>query len=658
MRLDHHDLAPPTPSSLASPCPSPPGSSSSPSRPLYIQLKPDRSTSPRPSRAPSAGLSSWFNRSPSGSLFNSTATATAGTPIRPPYRVRRATDSALKPVEQNLDCPPEPTSKPRSSLSSRQYLTGLNLNHPTPSQSFPDLSCLKALVFTSLWISSPTLLGRLTNPDHHHHHHYHHRKSYLGQSLEFCVQARLGLSKPILWLILLLVILGAIDLWRGNERTLDNQDWGPTRFRVGRQTGAETRRLKRQMRETPFITLAELGILADPIYSPSNDPLGIAGRWIRPLEHSHSPLITRAHIHPDVSAIILNWSRPENLVVIVAHLCQYDFFESIIIWNNSQKMILTYKDFENTKCPRHKLSIYNSPTNNYFFSRYLACSQSNSEYCYFQDDDCIVKPIRTMYTQFKALLPRLTSVVVQADPVYSVMYNWEWCFNDPPQRLHTCFVWLGHGSFVTKKVVNQFISLLSEFSLPSDSIALADNFFTTSLNQKAHVIVAPKIIGLPLSDQGFSDGTAGLERNRVYIQQGVELLSKALKRGHPLGILSKLDESSSHGGMIRAADQADRLFLMTNIEAFPSGADPASKASKMAWQDGRTNSAQPAILLVISLLDHWGPLLVRLIGLSVSGKSFALVMLLLLMGIIPPSGYLLNRLGGMIGLDWDGLINQ
>ncbi|KNE87585.1 hypothetical protein PSTG_19029, partial [Puccinia striiformis f. sp. tritici PST-78] len=175
-----------------------------------------------------------------------TATATAGTPIRPPYRVRRATDSALKPVEQNLDCPPEPTSKPRSSLSSRQYLTGLNLNHPTPSQSFPDLSCLKALVFTSLWISSPTLLGRLTNPDHHHHHHYHHRKSYLGQSLEFCVQARLGLSKPILWLILLLVILGAIDLWRGNERTLDNQDWGPTRFRVGRQTGAETRRLKRQ----------------------------------------------------------------------------------------------------------------------------------------------------------------------------------------------------------------------------------------------------------------------------------------------------------------------------------------------------------------------------------------------------------------------------
>ena len=88
---------------------------------------------------------------------------------------------------------------------------------------------------------------------------------------------------------------------------------------------------------------------------------------------------------------------------------------------------------------------------------------------------------------------------------------------DPPTRLHTCFGWLGHGSFVTKTAVNEFVSLLSEQSLPSDSVALADNFFTTSLNRKAHVIVAPAIVGLPLSDRGFSDGTAGLERNRVYI---------------------------------------------------------------------------------------------------------------------------------------------
>ncbi|KAI9609914.1 hypothetical protein H4Q26_006903 [Puccinia striiformis f. sp. tritici PST-130] len=145
-------------------------------------------------------------------------------------------------------------------------------------------------------------------------------------------------------------------------------------------------------------------------------------------------------------------------------------------------------------------------------------------------------------------------------------------------------------------------------------------FVLSSVCKAQAAVVAAKYnedVGLPLYDQGFCDGTAKLERNRMYIQQGVELLSKALKIGHPLGILSELDKASLHGGTICAADQADRLFLMTNIEAFPSRADPASKASNTAWQDGRTNSAQLAIRLVISQLDQWGPPLFGLIELSI-----------------------------------------
>jgi hypothetical protein len=139
------------------------------------------------------------------------------------------------------------------------------------------------------------------------------------------------------------VLLGAVDLWRGCERTLDSQDWGPTRFRVGHQTGAETRRLQKQMRGSPFVTLAGLGILPHLIDPSIDDPLGLAGRWLRPLPHTQLPLASRAHILPDVSAVILNWSRPENVIVIVSHLCQYDFFESIIVWNNSPKYYLTPK---------------------------------------------------------------------------------------------------------------------------------------------------------------------------------------------------------------------------------------------------------------------------------------------------------------------------
>ncbi|OAV90251.1 hypothetical protein PTTG_12203 [Puccinia triticina 1-1 BBBD Race 1] len=491
------------------------------------------STSPEPSPSPDRPL-----------FQPSKPTPTQPSPGRPPYRFRRATDSALRRADP-------PSHPPRRHLST------------APAQ--PRRPSLLSL----LWIPSPAALVRRPSL----------RADPRRRSGWEAVQARLGLSRPLLLLLLLLVLLGSLDLWRACERTLDSQDWGPARFRVGLRTAAETRRI----RQSPFLTLA---LLSHP--APQNDPLGLASRWQRPRQLSLRPSATRANILPDTAAVILNWNRPENVIVIVAHLCQYDFFESIIIWNNNINQHLSFKDFENTECPRHKLMIYNSPSNNYFFSRFLACLQSPSRYCYFQDDDCIVQPIRTMYTQFKALLPRPSAVVVQADPVYSVMYNWEWCFNDPPNRLHTCFAWLGHGSFVTKSAVSDFVAMLSEQSLPSDSIALADNFFTTSLNRKAHVIVAPAIIDLPLSDRGFSDGTAGLERNRVYIQRGVELLSKVLKTGHHLGDLPELDEADSHAGAIRAADRTDRLFLMTNIEAFPPGGGPRFEGfdhGLAGWED-------------------------------------------------------------------------
>lgn len=190
-----------------------------------------------------------------------------------------------------------------------------------------------------------------------------------------------------------------------------------------------------------------------------------------------------------------------------------------------------------------------------------------------------------MYFQFKSLQPDPFSVVVQADPVYAVMYNWEWCFNDRPNRLHTCFAWLGHGSFVTKSSVSGFLSAISQQSIPSDSVALADNFFTTSLNREPNVLVTSQIIGLPLSDRGFSDGAAGLERNRVYIQRGVETLSKLLQSGLALGMSSNPD--GIHGGMIRAAEQKDRVFLMTNVESFPGGRPSFKKFEHglAGWED-------------------------------------------------------------------------
>jgi hypothetical protein len=43
----------------------------------------------------------------------------------------------------------------------------------------------------------------------------------------------------------------------------------------------------------------------------------------------------------DVTGIVLHWKRTENVVVIVASLCQYSFFDSILVWNNNPDIHLT-----------------------------------------------------------------------------------------------------------------------------------------------------------------------------------------------------------------------------------------------------------------------------------------------------------------------------
>lgn len=43
----------------------------------------------------------------------------------------------------------------------------------------------------------------------------------------------------------------------------------------------------------------------------------------------------------DTTAIVLHWKRTENVAVILAHLCQYSFFDSVFVWNNNPDIRLT-----------------------------------------------------------------------------------------------------------------------------------------------------------------------------------------------------------------------------------------------------------------------------------------------------------------------------
>ena len=119
---------------------------------------------------------------------------------------------------------------------------------------------------------------------------------------------------------------------------------------------------------------------------------------------------------PEISAVILNWSRFQNVVLIVSGFCDpslQDVITEIVVWNNSPRRIsaevsrgtvnvrashrfrnilylphsseLTLhgrQEFD-ASC-RSRLRIINSPENLYFQARFMACSNSSSKYCFIQ----------------------------------------------------------------------------------------------------------------------------------------------------------------------------------------------------------------------------------------------------------------------------------
>ncbi|SCV67240.1 BQ2448_5886 [Microbotryum intermedium] len=235
----------------------------------------------------------------------------------------------------------------------------------------------------------------------------------------------------------------------------------------------------------------------------------------------------------DTTAIVLHWKRTENVIVIVSHLCRYTFFDSITVWNNNPAIQLQRSDFDLAKCPPSKLRIYNSPRNQLFVARYLACAQARTPYCYFQDDDWLVWPLRALYSQFSR--DPEGPVVVHTNPHVASLYALEWCFysappvkeyedfmdSKPPAQIHTCFAWMGTGAFVSKSHVIHYLANLTDLAYPSVELAHADNSFTTFLNRPPYVISS----GLTQLPQpfGHSDGK-GIARNKAYIHQGIQHL--------------------------------------------------------------------------------------------------------------------------------------
>ncbi|GAA6042739.1 hypothetical protein JCM8097_005558 [Rhodosporidiobolus ruineniae] len=229
----------------------------------------------------------------------------------------------------------------------------------------------------------------------------------------------------------------------------------------------------------------------------------------------------------DTTAVVLHWKRTDNVKVILAHLCQYSMFESVLVWNNNPDVFLTRETFASSRCPPHKLRIYNSPRNLLFFARYLACaSHSSSPYCFFQDDDWVVQPVRAMYAQFKR--DPEGPIVVSTNSEVATLYGLEWCFFNSP--LHTCFSWVGTGAFTSRTHVERFLATITYLGYSRDELAHADNSFATFMNEPPYVIES-RLAQLP--DKGGHSEGEGISRNKAFIHQGLQRLVSFLDADFP-----------------------------------------------------------------------------------------------------------------------------
>ena len=199
----------------------------------------------------------------------------------------------------------------------------------------------------------------------------------------------LGMSRSSFLVLLLLLLLGIYELL-----LLPGQS--------SRGAAVLGRSLRIYPRD-PFRTLAQAGVKLPPASTANLEvkaSQAIPPIAINPnaLESAVAPMRQTAK----TTAILLNWKRTENLIVIVAQLCAYggSIFDSVQIWNNNPEVRLTQEvrtilhshkyttecrvqTFAAAQCPKNRLRIYNSPGNLLFMARYVACAQADTPYVRF-----------------------------------------------------------------------------------------------------------------------------------------------------------------------------------------------------------------------------------------------------------------------------------
>ncbi|OZJ06523.1 hypothetical protein BZG36_00458 [Bifiguratus adelaidae] len=242
-----------------------------------------------------------------------------------------------------------------------------------------------------------------------------------------------------------------------------------------------------------------------------------------------------------VTAVILNWKRPEGVKRIVQYLSKYPFITEILVWNNNKEMRLSVKDFglDPTVNPILEVRVWNSDENLHDLSKYTTCSLATNDYCYFQDDDWMNMHLDALYTNFLRAPQLIHSNTM---PVIHLEHQ-RWQFWDPEVHLHTGFTWLGCGSFVPRENVQRFMAQLGAVGLGKDRLRLADMYFSIWNNDFPWQFSNPLT---PLEQKGAWSESEGVDQWAIVYYNINDAVSKLLRSLAATTLITKNDYFTRH----------------------------------------------------------------------------------------------------------------
>lgn len=301
---------------------------------------------------------------------------------------------------------------------------------------------------------------------------------------------------------------------------------------------------------------------------------------------------------PDTTAVLLNWARFPNTLLITSLLCGpwlEDTIAEVVIWNNSPRQLSYEQDLKITGCRRSKLRIINAPGNMYFQGRFLACAGASTPYCFIQDDDYLIRPeiIKALRTRIEESAgPHAIHLLPPHEHLSSALRETHVPKSDSSHisDIHTSFAWLGHGTMMHRTKSEEFLALLRRLRVPQDEMKMADNYFAI-LGNRVPETWFDQDFGLG-GGHAFTVGSDGEERNKKHILRAAEYLDSLAKCGAascdqaelnatPARVKVPYTSLAAHplpSSWTRAACRGAACVLETNIRVLPANIAHASNS--------------------------------------------------------------------------------